>query len=93
MGKYIVELSSKAKKEIRKIYQSGNINNNKKLEIIFKELAENPRIGIGNPEQLKYQKSEIWSRRINKKDRIIYQISEDIILVLVIQLLGHYDDK
>lgn len=32
-----------------------------------------------------------WSRRINKNDRVIYQIIESEILVVVVSALGHYD--
>jgi Txe/YoeB family toxin of Txe-Axe toxin-antitoxin module len=37
-----------------------------------------PRLGIGKPERLKYvlSKFEIYSRRINEKDRLIYLIDE-----------------
>ena len=54
---------------------------------------DNPRFGTGNPEQLKYYDGEVWSRRINKKDRFVYEIYEDEVLVVVIQALGHYQDK
>jgi len=44
-------------------------------------------------EQLKYFDGEIWSRAINKKDRLIYEIFEEDTAVVVIQALGHYNDK
>jgi toxin YoeB len=54
-------------------------------------LAVNPTIGSGNPEQLKHHLSGFWSRRINKKDRIIYEIIEEPEnLVVVVSALGHY---
>ncbi|MBR5030014.1 MAG: type II toxin-antitoxin system YoeB family toxin, partial [Muribaculaceae bacterium] len=34
-----------------------------------------------------------YSRRINKKDRLIYDIIDDIVTVLVITTKGHYGDK
>ena len=34
-----------------------------------------------------------WSRRISAHDRIIYDIYEDVITVLVLEVEGHYNDK
>ncbi|WP_089081713.1 Txe/YoeB family addiction module toxin [Flavobacterium branchiophilum] len=56
-----------------------------------KELEIHPTTGIGNPELLKHHLSGYWSRRINKKDRLIYQIIEQPeSLVVIIAALGHY---
>lgn len=91
MGKYFVDLKETAKKEIAKIYKSGDKSSIKRLEKIILELAEHPTIGIGNPEQLKHRLAGYWSRRINKKDRIIYEIIEEPEqLVVVVSALGHY---
>ena len=46
-----------------------------------------------NPERLKYFTEEIWSRRINKKDRVIYEIQDQQIIVVLLSALGHYSDK
>jgi toxin YoeB len=48
----------------------------RKLENILEELKIHPFYGIGYPEPLKNNLSGYWSRRINKKDRLIYQILE-----------------
>lgn len=94
MGKYLVEIEKDAQKDIHKIYKSGNKTDIKRLEQIISELAENPRTGIGNPERLKhYQDEEFWSRQLNKKDRILYQIIENEVVVIVVSTLGHYKDK
>ncbi len=62
-----------------------------KLDSILEELKIHPRTGTGNPEQLKHQLSGFWSRRINKKDRLIYEIIEEPErLVVIISALGHY---
>ncbi|HRN44897.1 MAG TPA: type II toxin-antitoxin system YoeB family toxin [Flavobacterium sp.] len=34
-----------------------------------------------------------WSRRINDKHRLIYRIESEKVIVLVLSLWGHYDDK
>lgn len=74
MGKYRLEVDDIAKKDFIKIYKSGNKSSIKKLEKIVLELEIHPKIGNGNPETLKHHLSDFWIRRINKKDRLIYQI-------------------
>ncbi|MGB4960260.1 MAG: Txe/YoeB family addiction module toxin [Saprospiraceae bacterium] len=75
---------------MKKIIKSGQKDDIKKLEIILDELKLNPFIGIGRPERLKYHLSGYWSRRINKKDRLIYQILEGEVVVIVVSALGHH---
>jgi len=53
-------------------------------------LRDHPCTGIGKPEELKYELKGFWSRRINKKDRLIYKVQEDIVTVYVVAALGHY---
>jgi toxin YoeB len=65
----------------------------RKIEQIFQELSNTPYEGIGNPEPLKYKMSGYWSRRISKKDRIIYKVFEHKVIVLVVSAIGHYGDK
>jgi toxin YoeB len=93
MGKYTVEISSKARKELQLHYKSGNKSDIRRIEQIFLELSNTPYEGTGNPEPLKYQMSGYWSRRINRKDRIIYKVYEDKILVLVVSAIGHYSNR
>ena len=75
------------------IYKSGDTASIKKLKQIFEELEEHPKTGIGQPEQLKYNLSGYWSRKINQKDRLIYKIEEAIITIFVISASSHYGDK
>ena len=42
----------------------------------MKDLSIHPTMGEGKPEELKYELSGFWSRQINKKDRLIYQIND-----------------
>lgn len=92
MEKYSVALSPRAKEELKSVHKSGNKAAIKKIETLIRELAEHPQTGTGKPEQLKGVEG-VWSRRIDKKNRLIYMIKEDEIIVLVLSVLGHYDDK
>ncbi|MEY4538283.1 MAG: hypothetical protein RLZZ306_40 [Bacteroidota bacterium] len=66
---------------------------NDKIQIRISELVDSIEIdpfkGIGKPEPLKYQLSGKWSRRIDKANRIIYEITEE--LIIIHSLKGHYD--
>ncbi len=93
MGKYTVEISTRARKELQIHRRSGSKSDTRKIEQIFLELSNTPYEGTGNPEPLKYKMSKYWSRRINKKDRIIYRVFEDKVVVLVVSAIGHYGDK
>lgn len=93
MGKYIVALGIEARKDLKFHFKSGNKATIKKIEKILLELTEHPFTGDGKPEELKYDYTGYWSRRINMKDRIIYRVEEEIVTVFVISALGHYLDK
>ena len=64
-----------------------------KLSKLLEELMDHPKTGTGHPEQLKGNRSGLWSRRITKKHRLVYEIHDNKILVLVLTAYGHYDDK
>lgn len=93
MGKYTINLSDKADKDLSRIYKSGNKKSITRIERIFEELKHNPYEGIGKPEALKHQYKGFWSRRINEKDRLIYEVRENVISVFIISAFGHYNDK
>ncbi len=93
MGKYTLALSPQSRKELLAIQKQGNKSLIKKIETLFRELSEHPTTGTGKPELLKGDHSGYWSRRINKKDRIIYRIDDSIVLVYVISIKGHYSGR
>lgn len=93
MGKYLIKISKSAEKELSQLKRSGKRADIEKVSNFFKEISEEPRAGTGKPEQLKHYEGEVWSRRINQKDRFVYEIYEGEVLVVVIHALGHYNDK
>ena len=93
MGKYIVQLSKRALKDLKAIKKSGRKLDMEKVQNFLIELEEHPRTGTGSPEQLKYYDGAVWSREVNKKDRFVYDIFEEEISVMLVQSLGHYNDK
>ena len=91
MGKFRIEITEDAQNDLKKHYKSGDKATIKRIEKILKELSENPFEGTGKPEALKYEYTGFWSRRLNLKDRIIYQVNEDIIVVFIVSAIGHYN--
>jgi toxin YoeB len=90
MGKYQVIIKATAEKDLSKHKKSGDLASIKKIIKILNELIEHPYTCSGNPEPLKFELSGYWSRRINKKDRLIYEVQDDIVTVFVVSALGHY---
>jgi toxin YoeB len=54
-------------------------------------LAEHPAMGTGQVERLKGDLSGYWSRRLNKKDRMIYKIDDVEAIVHLLSFKGHYE--
>jgi toxin YoeB len=91
--KYKLIFSPEAKEDLLEHAKAGNKSNLKKISLLFHELEEHPKTGSGKPKLLKYGQAGIWSRRIDQKHRLLYQINEDIVTVIVIAAKEHYYDK
>ena len=63
----------------------------KKLNKLINDIERNGNSGIGHPEPLKDNLSGLWSREIDKKNRLIYKIEGDCIKIY--QCKSHYGDK
>ena len=90
--RYIIDISDHADKIIRK-WKKSNPQRFKKYQRIYHELADHPRTGTGHPEPLRGGNDITYSRRLSAHDRIIYDIHDETVTVLVIDVEGHYDDK
>ncbi len=89
---YTIEFSRGIEKIISK-WRKSNPKLFKKLLAILDELVDHPREGTGHPEPLKNGNGITYSRRITASDRIVYNILDDKVVVVVIKLEGHYNDK
>ncbi len=62
----------------------------KKINALIKSIERDGALkGEGQPEKLKYLK-DTYSRRIDKANRLVYQIVENTIVIKSCK--GHYDD-
>jgi toxin YoeB len=67
----------------------GTQSEQNKITSLLQSMRETPFRGIGKPEPLKYGLSGKWSRRIDRLNRIIYSVEDNVITVY--SLRGHYE--
>ncbi|NQS98020.1 MAG: Txe/YoeB family addiction module toxin [candidate division Zixibacteria bacterium] len=54
----------------------------RKIINLIRDISRSPFSGIGKPEHLKYQYKGCWSRRIDNIHRLIYQATDDEIIIV-----------
>lgn len=72
-------------------WQQNDKKTLKRVNKILEDIDRNENIGIGKPERLLGNLSGYWSRRIDAKNRIVYKIIND--RIIIIQCGSHYKDK
>jgi len=82
-----IVLTATAREDLA-FWEQANPKIIQKINDILQSILADPQNGIGKPEKLKYELSGAWSRRINHRDRMVYQIRGDTVVVL--QLRDHY---
>jgi toxin YoeB len=61
-----------------------------RVDVLIVDILEHPMWGLGHPERLRYRKGNVWSRHIDKKNRLVYEIIGDVIWFE--RCKGHYND-
>lgn len=69
-------------------WQSQDKKTLRKINNLIKDIQREPFTGEGKPEPLKGNFNGEWSRRINEKDRLVYIVNSENIII--IQCKGHY---
>ena len=54
----------------------------RKIVELIKDIDRTPFKGIGKPEALKHDLSGYWSRRIDREHRLVYQVTNEEIVIL-----------
>lgn len=90
---YVLDITVQAKRDIAFLKKNSGKAVTNKIEKLLIELIKHPKIGTGQVEQLKGDRKGQWSRRIDKKNRLVYSIDDDVVTVEVISARGHYGDK
>lgn len=68
-------------------WQSQDKKTLKKINELIKDIERNGTQGLGKAEPLKYRRG--WSRRIDKENRLVFDIMEGKILIASCR--GHYE--
>ena len=90
---YGIVLSKQAQKDYNYWVSSGNKVALEKIAELLKDIVKHPFTGIGKPEQLKYDLTGKWSRRINSEHRIVYSVNDEMIEVYLFSMKYHYSKK
>jgi toxin YoeB len=83
-----IDLSPRAINDLAKWKKLGNKTVQQKITDLTKSILITPFEGIGKPEPLKHQMTGLWSRRITREDRFVYEVKDD--LIIIHSLKGHY---
>jgi toxin YoeB len=83
------EYTKRFDREYKK-FCSSNLVIVEKIDELRVDTLEHPTYGLGQPERLRHRKGNVWSRHIDKKNRLVYEIIGNVILF--IQCRGHYND-
>ena len=71
-------------------YKNAEKRDAEKIDKLLKVISRGNYESIGHAEKLRHEKDGICSVHINKKDRLVFRIKED--MVEIIQCKGHYGD-
>ena len=61
----------------------------KKINELIRDIQSNSHSGIGKPEPLKYDLAGLWSRRIDREHRLVYQVLNNEVMIYSCRY--HYD--
>jgi toxin YoeB len=62
-----------------KLRQSDKKLHENLCKILKEMLRGDPKEGVGQPEPLKHNLSGLWSRRLSRRDRIVYKFDSEYI--------------
>ena len=60
-----------------------------KINELIKDILRHPFSGIGKPEPLKHLSGGLWSRRIDRENRVVYFVQSETVFIIACK--GHYD--
>jgi toxin YoeB len=86
---YSIELAPQAVRDL-KFWGKNDRAKIARIEALLMAIIANPFGGIGKPREPRHDLQGAWSRRIDSKNRIIYEVQESTIRI--ISLRGHYGD-
>ncbi|MDR1232760.1 MAG: type II toxin-antitoxin system YoeB family toxin [Puniceicoccales bacterium] len=83
------EYSKQFDREYKK-FCSSNLEIADKIDELKADILAHPTYRLGHPERLRHRKGNEWSRHIDKKNRLVYEIIGNV--VWFERCKGHYND-
>ena len=91
MALYQINLEKLAQKQLDKLEKNKKLL--KKVLVMIEEISIDPYSTTHKFERLKYDLTGVCSKRLDKKNRILYRVIEQEIIIIVISVMGHYDEN
>lgn len=102
-----IDLTNRAVKQYKKLKKEHQKEILSVIDDLLDDIVKNAEInennfqtgeeyfekGKGQPEKLKGDLMGYWSRRIDKKNRLVYKINLKEKTIEIVSFYGHYDDK
>ena len=91
---YSLEETEAFSEDMAKHINSGQKKTVERILNLIEEIKQHPITGTGKVERLKGKGERlVYSRRIDDKHRLVYEIFEEEKLVVLAAAYGHYKDK
>jgi toxin YoeB len=87
---YQLQLEKKAQKDLLSLKKTKKLL--LKALSILDELVIDPYSQTHKFERLRHEYSGFCSKRLDHKNRIIYRVIDDKVIVVVLSVVGHYGD-
>ncbi len=86
---YRLDFTADAEEHLR-FWQQNDKRTLKRIRALLANMQETPYTGLGKPEALRFEWSGCYSRRIDAKNRIVYEVNEEEGVILIHRLRHHY---
>ncbi len=86
---WMLNLTKDAKKDLQ-FFRKHDRKLYTKCFDILQAALDNPEIGIGKPEKLKYEKENLYSRRVSREHRAVYIVDFSQKTITFLAFRKHY---
>jgi len=86
---YKINFAKRAKKDFEKLKKNKKLL--KRVLEIIEDIQKDPYSPQFKFERLKHDLSGFCSKRLDSKNRILYRVVDEEVVVILVSLLGHYE--
>lgn len=87
---YKIRFTETADEDVQFWKKSGQKVAMSKIQRLLVDMQQHPLTGLGKPEALRFDLSGKYSRRIDSKNRLVYDVDESTMVITVHSFRGHY---